>query len=120
MKKTVVSFKDDKMIIEEKSGICCIDYNHIVGIFCDHPYLKMKILDKKDKYIFHTIKEIFYLLPDDFIICNRSSIVNLHFFSSLETKNHQYFLYLKTGDKIPVSNEYRKIVKEKIRKYLLL
>jgi len=78
MKKTGVICRDEEMLILERSSILCVDYKNIIGIFCDHPYLKIKILDRKDKYIYYTIEEISYLLPDFFILCNRSSIVNIH------------------------------------------
>ena len=120
MKKTIISFKDEDLVLKEKSGIYCIDCNKIVSISCDHPYLKITIINEKYKLIFFPLKEIIHLLPDCFVICNRSELINLHFFSSLKTKNHQCHLYLKTGDEVHVSGEYIKTIKEKIDRYLSL
>lgn len=118
MKKTIIFFTEEKMIIEEKSCIFCTDYKQIVSIWCNRPYLMLKTLDKKDKYIFHTIKEIICFLPDSFVVCNRSVLVNLDHFSSLEISKNQWLLYLKTGEKVPITNKYKKIVKERIRHVL--
>jgi DNA-binding LytR/AlgR family response regulator len=118
MKKTAILFKAEKMIVEDKSGISQVDYKEIVGIFCDHPYLLLQTSDKKNKYLFHTIQEIIISMPDHFVMCNRSSLVNLSYFSSLETKKNQWYLHLKTGDIISITSKYRKVIKEKIKRFI--
>ena len=118
MKKTTILFREEEMIIEDKSGIFRIDYKDIVGIFCDHPYLLLQTSDKKNKYLFHTIKEIIYFLPDYFVVCNRSSLANLSYFLFLETKKNQWCLHLKTGHIISVTSKYKQLIKEKLKLFM--
>jgi len=100
MKKAELKIGSNKMIILEKSEIHMFDFNDIIGVFSDHPYLLIEFANKTSKLIFYSLKEIGQLLPIPFIKCNRSSIINITYLTKVTNENSESFLQLKNGKKI--------------------
>lgn len=118
MTKTEILFQENQLVILNKSEINNIRYEDIVGVFCDHPYLRLQILNKKSRLIFFTLEEIISCLPDSFILCNRSSIINLLYVNVFTTEGKNSLLHLTTGDVILVSRRKKAAVKERINYFL--
>ena len=115
MKKVELIIGGNTMTIFEKSNIYIFDFNDIIGIFCEHPYVSIETVHKKSKLIFHSLKEIEELLPFPFIACNQSSIINIKHIIQVINENSKSFLLLKNGKKICVPRRKKNDIMEKIR-----
>jgi len=115
MKKTEIIFGKDQLTIIEKSNVSIIQYNNIVGIFCEHHYLNIVAVNKKRKLIFHSLKEISQSLPFPFVMCSRSAIVNLTHVVHFKSGNSNCFIELDNGLKIIVPRRKKDKIVEKMR-----
>ena len=116
MKKTKIIFNKDNIIIFEKSNISKFWHEEIVGIFCEHPYLMIVSVNKNKKLIFHSLKEIAQVLPFPFVMCSRSSIVNLTYINQVKSINSKCFIILNNRQEISVSRRKKNDIMEKIKK----
>jgi hypothetical protein len=58
-------------------------------------------------------------LPDSFVLCNRSSIINLlHVEAYTTDRNNKGYLQLKTGAVIPVSRRKKAEVRDKLNRQM--
>jgi DNA-binding LytR/AlgR family response regulator len=116
MKKAEITFSKERIIISNRSTISQVLYTDIISFVCDFPYVKITISNEKDILISGSLWELMLQLPANFILCNRSSIVNLSHVDSLTTEKLKCSLCLKTGNTIIVSRrkvgEIRKRLKE--------
>ena len=118
MKKTQLTFKEDRIIISEKSNISIIHCKDLVAIFCEHPYLKLLTVQKNNILIFYPLMEIVRHLPPLFVLCNRSSLINLSYVHTLRIEKMKWVLYLSTGDCIFVSRRKKADVKKQLNDFL--
>jgi len=115
MKKTEISFSENQLTIIEKASVSIFRYTDIIGVFCEHPYLKIETINKNRKLFFHSLKEIEKLLPFPFVMCNRSAIINLLHLIQIKTENSNCYIHLNNGQKIPVSRRKKNELMEKIK-----
>jgi DNA-binding LytR/AlgR family response regulator len=116
MKKTEIIFYETHLtVLCKKSRSYKIPYENIIGIFCERPYLRLQILNRKNMLILYSLEEMISNLPNSFILCNRSSIVNL---LHVEAYTTDYNLQLTAGDIIPVSRRKKAEIREKINAIL--
>jgi len=119
MKKAEIQFSEEQMTIFDGSNIQKFNYHDIIGIFCDYPYIKIETTtDPKSKLIFHSLKEIGQLLPSLFIMCNRSSIINIMYINQMKYEVNQSFLCLNNGRQIRIPRRKKSTIIKKIHAFL--
>ena len=116
MKKTKLIFGKDKLTVFDETSVSIINYIDILGFFCEHPYIMIVTTNNNNKLIFHSIKEIIKLLPVSFVMCNRSTIINIKHIIQLKKQNAIWFIYMNNEQKITISRAKKSIVMEKINK----
>jgi DNA-binding LytR/AlgR family response regulator len=111
--KTRIIFCDKELIIEEKSKGTCLNYNQIIDISTNKPYVVISTLEKRQIYLEISLLELEKQLPPFFFRCNQSSIINLLFVNLYETKKKNYILYTVLGKNFTVSPKNKKNFKNK-------
>jgi DNA-binding LytR/AlgR family response regulator len=117
MKKNKIIFHNEAMVIEENIRIIRVMYKDIVSIVCDAPYLKLFTIDRKELLVYYCLEELANDLPTTFVLCNRSTIINLMHVNFLQCKMPKCFFVLKTGEQIPIAKRKRKEIKEKWKNF---
>ena len=118
MRKTNIIFSQDSLTIVERTEVRVIHYTDIVGIFCERPYLMIESICKNKKLITNSLKEIDQLLPDSFVICNRSAIINIKYIVQLKAEKNNNFAHLRCGKKILVSRRKKSDVVSAFKAFL--
>jgi DNA-binding LytR/AlgR family response regulator len=114
MKKAEIQSNAEELIIFKKSYIYVFDFRDIIGFFCDHPYIKIETTTLKSTLIFHSLKEIAPLLPPQFVMCNRSAIINIAYIARLTSDSVRCVLHLKNGRIIRVARRKKTNITRKI------
>ena len=114
MNKAKILFRTDKMTIFQKSNMYVFNFKDIIGFFCDHPYVKIETTTSKPILIFHSLKEIGQLLPPPFIVCNRSSIINITHIHQVKSTVSKCVLPLVNGREIRVARRRKSNVMKQI------
>ena len=107
MKKAKIDFKNDQMVIHERSYAEKFYYKEILCITYDAPYVKLRKTFGRDKLFFYSLKELITQLPEDFFICRRSAIINRLHVTRYHTKNKITYVTMRNGEQIPVSRLYK-------------
>jgi len=102
------------MIIFERSNIYVFEYQDIIGFFSEHPYVKIETTTQKSTLFFHSLKEIAPLLPPEFVMCNRSSIINIAHIIEMTSDSAKCVFLLKNGRIIRVARRKKTTVTSKI------
>jgi len=98
MKKAIIQLSEEQMTIFDGLNIQIFNYQDIIGIFCDQPYIRIvTTTNSKSILIFHSLKEIGQLLTCQFVMCNRSSIINIMYINQVESKEANNFIHLNNG-----------------------
>jgi DNA-binding LytR/AlgR family response regulator len=119
MIKTEIVFQEDQMVILNKQETNHIYYKDMVGILCERPYLRLQVIDGKSMLISCCLEKMLSCLPDSFVLCNRSSIINLlHVEAYTTDRNNKGYLQLKTGTVIPVSRRKKAEIRDKFNRLL--
>ena len=114
MKKAEIQTNADKMIIFEKSNTYVFYYQDIIGFFSEHPYVKIETTTLKSTLIFHSLKEISPLLPPEFVMCNRSSIINIAYIAQSISDSAKCIFLLKNGRYIRSARRKKTTITSKI------
>ncbi len=100
---------DEMFVIESKDGITKIPYESI--LFFETALKKVYIRLKKEEYGFYdTLDDLSKRLPDHFVRCHRSYIVNQHKIRQFSTSDN--ILILDGEFTVPVSRSYKDEVRE--------
>ena len=103
---------DDMFVIEAKDGITNVPYESIS--YFEAASKKVSVRLKKEEYGFYdTLDDLSERLPDHFIRCHRSYIVNKHKIRQYSTSDNM--LILDEDLMIPVSRSYRTSVREMLK-----
>jgi DNA-binding LytR/AlgR family response regulator len=111
MKQSLITFKNREMIIEDSAKISFIEYNSLVCIFFDNPYLILKSIDKSWMLSF-SLSQMKEHLPCFFIQCNKSTIINMLFVEYFDKKSRT--IQLKGDKRYIVSFRKRNEFEEKL------
>ena len=103
MKNIQIVAKQDEIVIKGNYKLQTIMYHDIIFILYDSPYIIINMLDRKLP-LHMSLNAINRYLPEYFVLCNRSLIVNLLQVKSFDKASG--ILYLRTGITFYVS--YRK------------
>ncbi len=105
---------DSAFLIANKDENILLEYNNIFYFEAREKKIYARTL--KEEYGFYkTLDELQEELPDGFIRCHRSYIVNVALIKKINTSTN--LLELKEGFTIPLSRSYKPILKDKIREY---
>jgi len=83
MKDSTLLFTDENIVVNEAYNIENISCNDIISFQYEKPYIVIKKYDGKDIYIKISIINIIKMLPYNFVLCNRTTIVNLFYVKKL-------------------------------------
>jgi DNA-binding LytR/AlgR family response regulator len=86
MKDTILVFADDKMIIQEPYRIENVCYKDIICFQYEMPYIIILKVDGKEHFVKKSISGIVEMLPNNFLLCNRTTIVNLLYVKKINLK----------------------------------
>ena len=115
MNKAEIILSTDKMTIIEKSKMYVFHLKDIIGFFSDHPYVKIETTISTPIQIFHSLEKIGQLLPSPFIVCNRSSIINMMHIHQVIPDDSKCFLHLENGREIRIARRRKSDVIKQIR-----
>ncbi len=100
---------DGQFVIETKTEKQFVDYEQI--IFFEAREKKIFLVTQTKEFAFYdTLDQLIEKLPDYFIRCHRSFVVNANKIERIQSG--QNLLILKSGDNLPISRSYKKAVKE--------
>ena len=77
MNNILIVAKQDELVIQEKRRMQIIPYNGILSVVYDSPYIKINLLNGHLVQLLMSLSAISRYLPEYFVLCNRSEIVNL-------------------------------------------
>lgn len=98
-----------QFVIETKTEKQFVDYEQI--IFFEAREKKIFLVTQTKEFAFYdTLDQLMEKLPDYFIRCHRSFVVNANKIERIQSG--QNLLILKSGDNLPISRSYKKAVKE--------
>ncbi|MFK8045191.1 MAG: LytR/AlgR family response regulator transcription factor [Crocinitomicaceae bacterium] len=104
--------KNNRMVLRMHESYQMIDFTDLMYCEADGGYTKFFLQDKRTFMVSKTLKDFANQLPTDiFVRTHQSYLVNTTFIDSYDKTR---FLYLKNGDKIPVSMRKRESVISKI------
>ncbi|MDR0697799.1 MAG: LytTR family transcriptional regulator DNA-binding domain-containing protein [Tannerella sp.] len=92
----------------------CLEYNQIVDITTNRPYVTITLSDDQKVLINLSLLALSKNLPVIFFQCNHSSIVNLLHVSSYYKEGRFFYLHTKLGKQFRVSPKYDHDLFEKI------
>ena len=107
MKNILIVAKHDELVIQENRRIQIIPYNDIFSVAYDSPYITIHTLTGS-ALLLMSLSEISRYLPEYFVLCNRSTIINLMQAKSFDKTTG--ILCLRTGTVFTVSFRKRKKV----------
>lgn len=104
---------DRKMVIENRDGRISIPYSKIYYIEVRGKKIYVRLKEKEySKY--ETMDNMMKQLPDDFIRCHRSFVVNKSYITRLKISEN--IIYLQDDIIVPLSRSYKPELKEFMKK----
>ena len=114
MKGTIIKYYQQKMNIFDCGSIYYLRYCEINYIYYDKPYTHVITIFNNDILLNYSLIKFIENLPNLFLFCNKSTILNSMHLKSLYKKNN-YFLIVMENDKIfKVSRRKVYMIKEKL------
>lgn len=107
LKKATKNINSKKLIVKDKSSIYNLEPGNIIFIESDRRKIKINLSDKVIS-VYGTIKDISSQLPNYFVCCHKSFLVNLE---KVESLNNNEFI-LSNNRRIPISQSKRSLIKE--------
>ncbi len=83
-------------------------YSEICSVYIDCSYTVIKLENTKTYYTNIGIKYFENSLPETFIKCNRSAIINFSYLKTIENKKKNLFITLINGDEYSISRSCKK------------
>jgi len=108
MKNILIVAKQDELVIQENRRIQIIPYNEIFSVVYDSPYITINLLKGRPVQLLMSLSEISQYLPEYFVLCNRSTIINLMQARAFDKTTG--IICLRTGTTFTVSFRKRKKV----------
>lgn len=109
-----LSFASDSIVIYEQLRLFRLQYEEMVCLTIDRPYLLITTVSKQHFYVYISLSKIAKLLPDSFCLCSQSTIVNLLYVSSYEEMDGHAVIKLSNSDLFIVSRRCKKNVRNKL------
>lgn len=113
IRSTIEKEKAIMLPVESKGTIINLNTSDIVYLFSDKRKLHIVMTDR-DVEIYAKLDDIAVKLPENFIRCHKSYMVNTHVIESLCSDTFQ----LKNGESIPISRSMIHSVKSKFLSYI--
>ena len=76
MKNILIIAKRNEIVLKENRRLQIILYDDIISIIYNSPYITINTLNSRTLLLM-SLTEIMQYLPEYFVLCNRSTIVNL-------------------------------------------
>ena len=109
-----VRFLLNELVVIQRFRVLVIQYNEIIYITVDRPYIVVVQHGKKIYIEDDSIKRFARNLPNQFCICNQSTIINLEYLSVYQKVVDEFWVYLCSGIEFKVSRRCKTLLKEKI------
>lgn len=106
--KFVNSFRCQRLLFDYSDIVYFASYN------APHSRIRIRMENKNLPYN-SSIKMLCIIVPEYFIKCSSSYLVNLHFVYTYDPKTHE--VLLKTGERIPVSARNVSKVRAKLNEF---
>jgi len=113
MKRTTITCLIDGLFFENIRHKRIYKFEEIVYFEYDSPYVKIISLKRKKDDLYTSIAEIAKVLPQNFILCNQSCIVNLDHAVDFEQKKSKSTLTMSTGKAVDIPRLKVKSVKNR-------
>lgn len=105
-------FDEQYFLLETKKGIVRLPYDRI---YCFEANMKRVLVRlKREEYSYYdTLETLGTILPEQFWRCHRSYIINSNLVR--EYNSVMNAVVMEDGSQIPISRNYRKVIREKMR-----
>ncbi len=107
-----IQFDSDRIAITGHSCMHMLNYEDIVYIMTDRPYIIIVTKNKKKHYLLQSsIKQIISMLPYFFCICNQSTIINTNYLIGYQKIENEFRIQLIIGAEFKVSRRYKNLLR---------
>ena len=111
-----IQFNSDGIMIIRYSYMQMIKFEDIVCVYTDRPYLVIVTKEKVKSHLLQfSITQMIDILPDNFCICNQSTIVNVDCLTVWQKRKDEYWIQLITDHEFKVSRRCKNALRDKWR-----
>ncbi len=88
-------------------GTALVELAHVMWIRADGDYSELRLVDGRSELHDKSLTALTAMLPDDFVRCHRSYLINLQHIRTLHSgSGSRYWLVLANGAQLPVGRSY--------------